>query len=267
MSLVRPDRPYLRANHFASITSFSYGVLSVALLYLTVKHGGSFMYLAILACLLEYTGYDIIGESDISTYVFFPEGKLLLTLVNYVVIGRLLRASGKDTIFCVRIQFVSFLLQFSCFAIIFIQPIIATMMGLTVGHGVPGGDFNDWLLALLIKNIPFASILYTVAFSKKFAMWKIPELRKTFFCLFSSTGLIFVSDIYHICEKFAYYKSFIATNESPFIIFFLLICFTLFTVFHYGKVTPIEFLRGYGRNAPLLGITGMEYRRLPLTST
>ena len=270
MSLIKQNREFLRANHFASTALFSYGVLSAGLLYLTVKHGGSFMYLAVIACMLEYAAYRIIGRSDGSTYVYLPVAKLLLTLVNYIVIGRLLRASGKNTIFCVWTQFVSFLLQFShCVLTIIIHPIIVFMMAISYGFYYQDSAIN-WILALLIKNIPFASILYTVAFSKKFEMWKIPQLRKTFFCLFSSTGLIFLSDIYHIFASLSYYGSYVTTSEVPFIIFemlTMLICFTLFTVFHYGKVTPMEFLRGYGRNAPLLGITGEEYRRLPVTET
>ena len=265
------NRPYLGANHFFFTASFSYGVLSLALLYFTVKHGGSFMYLAVVACMLECHGYNTIGrDNDDPTYIYFPAAKYLLTLVNYIVIGRLLRASGKNTIFCVWTQFVSFLLQFShCVLTIIIHPIIVFMIAISYGFYYQDSAIN-WILALLIKNIPFASILYTVAFSKKFEMWKIPQLRKTFFCLFSSTGLIFLSDIYHIFASLSYYGSYVTTSEVPFIIFemlTMLICFILFTVFHYGKVTPIEFLRGYGRNAPLLGITGEEYRRLPLTET
>ena len=263
MSLIKQNREFLRANHFASTALFSYGVLSAGLLYLTVKHGGSFMYLAVIACMLEYAAYRIIGRSDGSTYVYLPVAKLLLTLVNYIVIGRLLRASGKDTIFCVRTQIVSFLLQFSGFVTIFIQPLIGICMGLSGGSiGFPRGHVDEWILALLAKNIPFAFTLCTVAF--KFEMWEIPELRKTFYCLFSSTGLIFISDIYHIFAGFGGdANSYISTNEVPFIILemtTMLICFTLFTVFHYGKVTPVEFLRGYGRNAPLFGITGREYK-------
>ena len=271
MTLIKRNRPHLIANHFASAAFFLYGVLSVALLYLTVKHGDIFMYLAVIACMLECHGYyyityfsDIdsryLSTADISIYLHFPIAKLLITFINYNVIGRLLRASG-------RTRCVSFLLQFFCVLNIIIHPFIGFLMSFSDVVD----SFDRWFVAnillsqLLMKNIPFAFTLCTVAFSKKFEMWEIPELRKTFYCLFSSTGLIFLGDVYLILQYYDYYGSYVTTNEAPFIILemtTMLICFTLFTVFHYGKVTPIEFLRGYSRSS-LLGITGEEYRRLP----
>ena len=243
----------------------------MALFYLTVKHGGSFMYLAVLACLFESLGYATIGFGDNSTYVLFPVAKLIMCLVNYIVIGRLLRASGKDTIFSMDPQLVSALLQFIGAVTIFIQPIIGIMMALTGGgSGYMHDETGTGLILLLIRSTPFASILWTIAFSEDFLMWEIPELRGTFYCLFSTFGLILVSDIYGILAYTSPYESYLRTNEVPFIIFemmTMLICFTVCTVFHYGRVTPMEFLRGYGRSAPLLGITGLQYRRLPVVST
>ena len=244
----------------------------MALFYLTVKHGGSFMYLAVLACSLESFNYATIGdEMDTLTFVdWCSMAKFLMCSVNYIVIGRLLRASGKERIFCVNPQFVSPLLLFSGLVTIFIQPIYVFVMAFIVLDGGFGDLTAYGLILLLIRSTPFASILWTIAFSEKFLMWEIPELRGTFYCLFSTFGLILVSDIYGTLHFLSNRTSYYRTNIWTFIVFemmTMLICFTVCTVFHYGRVTPMEFLRGYGRSAPLLGITGLQYRCVPLIST
>ena len=260
MSAIQRNRDFLTENHFASAASCIFGFLSAVNFYLTVKYGGSFMYLAVVACLMESIGYATIADGDMSTYVLFPVAKLFLALVNYTVIGRLLRASGEDFILCMRSQFVYLLLQASGVATIFLQPLCGIMMGLTF-HPYDPTEIRSGLIILLIRSSPFAYILSTVAFSNNFGMWRIPELKKTFYCLFSSTGLVLISDVYHIIVYGSLNDSYIVRNEWPFIIFemvTMLICCTVYTVFHFGMVTPKEFLLGDGKSDRHLAINGLE---------
>ena len=264
MSLIEPNRVLLTdLAGIVGIARYSYAVLFLALLFQTLRYGGSFMLLAVVACILEFVGYSAAFEDYAFANPHLPTAKLLVNMVNYIVIGRLLRASGKDTIFCAISQFVSFLLQFSTVLYIIFQPILSVVM--CIGrHGLSlPSDVDIEVPILVIRSIPFASILWTLAFSEDFLMWEIPELRKTFYCLFSSSTLVLLSDIYHIFYGFQDYGSYVLSRKYHFILFemmTMLSCFTLFTVYHYGKITPIEFLRGYGRNAPLFGITGREYK-------
>ena len=271
MSLVVPNRVHLTdLAGIVIIARYSYAVLFFALLFQTVRYGGSFMLLAAVACALEFVGYSAAFDDSAFANPYLPSAKNLVNLVNYIVIGRLLRASGKDTVLCVSMQFVSFLLQFSIFLTIMVQPLVWLIMGLnnSSAGGGPGDPMDVahidlWLNALVIRSTPFASILWTLAFSEEFLMWEIPELRKTFYCLFASSTLVLISDIYHILFGYWNYKSYVLVTKWPFMIFemiTMLSCFTLFYVYHYGKITPIEFLRDYGRDAPLFGITGREYK-------
>ena len=266
MADIDESRMFLAKYHLTSAARFSYGVLSLALLYLTVKYGGSFMYLAVFACMVEYQTYTERYETDMTPLSLqFPNGKLFLSLVNYILVGRLLRASGKEFIFCMRTQYVSLLLQLSGVVTIIVHPFNLLNLALSSPGSLPTGDVGNKLLGLSIRSTPFGTILWIVAFASDYDLWEVPELRKTFYCLFSSTGLLFINDVYNIFFLRSHHESYIATNEVPFIIFEILlslICFTLFTAFHYGKVTPREFLRGYGKNAPLLGVTGLEYREI-----
>lgn len=260
MSHIQENREFLTENYFASAASCIFGFLSVANFYLTLKYGGYFMHLIVAACLMECIGYATIAEGDMSTYVIFPVAKLFLALVNYTVIGRLLRASRREFILCFRSQFVYLLLQASGVVTIFLQPLCGLMMGLTF-HSRDSREICSGLMILLIRSSPFAYILSTVACSSSFGMWRIPELRKTFQCLFFSTGLIFISDVYHIFVYGSPGDSYVVSNEWPFIMFemvTMLICCTVYTVLHFGKVTPTEFLRGDGKNERHLAMVGPE---------
>ena len=80
-----------------------------------------------------------------------------------------------------------------------------------------------------------------VAFGAEWRMWDAVQLREAFICLYITSALIYVRNLYRIVNYASPTTSDIVTHEAYFIVFegvSIFVCFVIYSAFHFGRVLP-----------------------------
>jgi hypothetical protein len=234
-----------KENCYAFIVLFA--CVSVVILGLNITYRNhDFNYILFVAGLLEVLGYamrlQVLSKIDVASMVISEFVlilcPILLALVNYLVVARFMQMRNKG-VCCIKPKVLSALFLCSDVLCFFIQ---ASAGGLIS----QGNNFGINLLVIgLVLQLAFFSlfiyIMTLVAFGPEWRMWDAVLLRESFICLYITSGLIYLRNIYRIVSYSSPGKSDINTHEGYFIAFegtAIFLTMVVYTALHFGRVLP-----------------------------
>jgi len=253
-------RPDIYGNSL-QVVQFSICTIMIAVLnavYLRrTGNPAKYMHLITFTGLMEVVGYSLrIYASlceDVSclnttafivTTVAILIAPIFLATVNYVVVGKLLKATEKSvlcirashaTCFFLTADILCFLIQCSAAALLTSKNATQQNQGKSIvlfGLGLQLFFFTG-----------FAFIALYMAFSKKFNMMANQTFRPVFLGLFVSIVCLYVRNVYRCVEFASGYDSEIVKHE---LIFFLLetlpilVAFCAYIYYHFGRYLPAD---------------------------
>jgi len=260
LSHVYHYRPDIYGNS-TQVVLFSLGTILIAVLNAVYSrrtgNPAKYMHLITFTGLMEVVGYALrIYASlceDVSclntnafivTTVAILIAPIFLATVNYVVVGKLLKATGKSvlcikashaTCFFLTADILCFLIQCSAAALLTSKNPSQQDQGKSIvllGLGLQLFFFTG-----------FAFIALYMAFSKKFSMMTNQTLRPVFIGLFVSIICLYIRNVYRCVEFASGYNSDLVKHE---LIFFLLetlpilVAFGAYIYYHFGRDLPSD---------------------------
>jgi len=209
-----------------------------------------YMYLIPIVGLMESLGYFMRIETtqslNLTSYItatcLILIAPILLAGVNYIVVGKLLQASGKS-ILCIKPR------HATCFFItadVLCFVVQCGAAGLLVQKNQQMQDVgtDTVLFGLFLQLVFFTAyevISLYLAFSKEFAMMKNPALRPVFKGLFLTSTCIYVRNVFRFVEFASGRNSEIVKYELVFFGFETIpidiACFFYF-LYHFGRLLP-----------------------------
>jgi len=207
-----------------------------------------YMYLIPIVGFMEALGYYMRIQTtkslNLTSYItatcLILIAPILLAGVNYVIVGKLLQASGKSML-CIKPR------HATCFFIaadVLCFVIQCGAAGLLVQKNQQMQDIgtDTVLFGLFLQLVFFTAyevISLYLAFSKEFAMMKIPSLRPVFKGLFLTSICIYVRNVFRFVEFAAGRHSDINKYELVFFGFETipidLACF-FYCLYHFGRL-------------------------------
>jgi len=211
-----------------------------------------YMYLIPIVGFMEAFGYFMRIETaqllNLTSYIaatcLILIAPILLAGVNYIIIGKLLKASGKSLL-CIQPR------HATCFFItadVLCFVIQCGAAGLLVQKNQSMQDIgtDTVLLGLFLQLVFFTAyeaISIYLAFSKRFAMWKNPALRPVFKGLFLTSICIYIRNVFRFVEFASGRNSEIVKYEMVFFGFETIpidmACF-FYCLYHFGRLLPAD---------------------------
>jgi len=191
-----------------------------------------------------YTTQSLNLTSYITATCLILVAPILLAGVNYVVVGKLLQASGKSML-CIKPRYAT---RFFVLADVLCFVVQCGAAGLLVQKNQAMQDTGtDTVLFGLGMQLVFFTgygiIAGYLAFSKEFAMFKTPELRAVFKGLFFTSVCIYIRNIFRFVEFASGRNSQIVKYELVFFGFETIpidiACF-FYCLYHFGRLLPAD---------------------------
>ena len=209
-----------------------------------------YMHILTATGIMEALGYgfriyalqsETIGGFILTTLLILIS-PIALAVVNYVVVGKLLRASGKQ---------IGFLKANHVTRLFLASDIFSFMLQGGAGGLLASKDpvmqdtgKNIVLVGLAIQTLfftMFVAIAVYMAMSEKFALMSVRELRPVFSCLFLTIACLYIRNIYRFVEFASGIDSPIVTSELIFAMFEtlpIMASLCIYILQHFGKLLP-----------------------------
>jgi len=248
-------RPDPVGNYIEAAEFLCFAILMVGLNVWFARRTGNkagYMYLIPIVGFMEALGYFMRIETtktlNLTSYItatcLILIAPILLAGVNYVMVGKLLKASGKNLL-CIKPQ------HATCFFItadVLCFVIQCGAAGLLVQNNQSMQDIGTDTVCLglalqLVFFTAYEAISVYLAFSKQFAMWKIPALRPVFKGLFLTSICIYIRNVFRFVEFASGRNSQIVKYELVFFGFETIpidmACF-FYCLYHFGRLMPAD---------------------------
>lgn len=262
---------YLRTFHFqpnadaAIAHGVAFALMACALMHInwrSGKTGGApgasapqpvprYLHLLPVCALLEAVGYFVrvpaVTERNLMAYItqsfLILVVPIILALVQYITVGRLLRATGKR-VWCVRPALLSRLFLASDILCFILQSGGSGMMTSPTMKAMGAANAIAGIVLQLIFYTAFAALVFTLAYGRDFKLAANPQLRPVFTGLLVTIGLIYARNVYRIAQ-FADTDTngVFATSEFLFNGFETVAIFLAFAAFgywHFGRLLPAD---------------------------
>jgi hypothetical protein len=234
-----------KENCYAFIVLFA--CVSVVILGLNITYRSyNFNYILFVAGILEVLGYALrlqilteaaTGPLVVSEFVLIV-CPILLALVNYLVVARFMIMRNKG-VCCIKPKVLSALFLSSDVLCFFIQASAGGLIAQGVEFGV-----NLLVIGLVVQLAFFSLFIYImtlVAFGPEWRMWDAVLLRESFICLYVTSGLIYLRNLYRIVNYASPVTSDINIHEGYFIAFegtAIFLSMVVYSALHFGRVLP-----------------------------
>lgn len=250
----RPDT----AGNVTQIVLFSICTIAIIVLnyvfYRRTGNPANYMHAISITGIMEVIGYalriDARDRLDLTSFIVTTVclliAPILLAAVNYVVVGKLLKATGKPILFikpahatCLFLaaDILCFLVQASAAALLTSKD--------------PTGKTQDQGTAIVLFGLALQTFFFTafvlislyMAFSKKFAMMANVSLRPVFIGLFLTIFCLYIRNTFRFVEFASGRNSEINKSELIFFLFETLPIFVSFVVYcfyHFGRLLPVD---------------------------
>lgn len=185
--------------------------------------GLRYMWILPFTGVLELLGYWLKADAAITkdtfgrfvpSVLFLLMSPIFLALINYTVIGRLLRASGQR-IGCLSPRWVTRMFLLSDVLTFFVQGGGGGMLAIQSDAAQAAGQAIV-LVGLAIQIAFFTAFVCTihaVGTQPRFGVVQLPSLRPVLHCLYVTIGLLFIRNIYRLVEFASGIESPVVTNE------------------------------------------------------
>jgi len=238
------------------VIQFSLATLTIAWLnfHFSRKTGNPawYMHLITLTGLMEVVGYvlriETVKTLNLTCFITTTAGILvapiLLAGVNYVVIGKLLKASNKS-ILCIKPRHATCFFVTADVLCFFIQCSSAALLT-SKDSSLQSAGTDVVLFGLSLQLFFFSCfvlIAFYLAYSKKFRMISIPELRPVFKGLLFTSIFLYIRNVFRFVEFASGRDSQIVKYEMVFFFFEtspILASFVLYCIYHFGYLLPGE---------------------------
>jgi hypothetical protein len=218
--------PSYAAAVAAAVCFFVVAVLTSASVARHVnRKQGWYMTIIPITAVVELLGYDMriatIIEAKLVPYItstlFLLTAPIALAAVNYIVAGKLLRASGKS-VGCIKANTLARLYLISDIVCFFVQAggggLLASKDMNMVNMGLSTMQFGLGLQMVIFTS--FIGITIYMQRSAKFALGAVAEVRPVFHGLYVTSALLFVRNLYRLLEFSMGNDGYFITNEWVF---------------------------------------------------
>ena len=226
---------------------FSFASLMILAAILGSPHRPRYVWIIFVCAVLEAVGYGArvhtCQNADLSSFIvqalLILVVPIALALVNYIVVGLLLEASGKQ-VACLpprRIARAFFVSDIACFLL---QSGGAGMLVQASSQEMGKTLIVAGILLQLGFFTAFCLLTSYTAFSRRLRLYDIPHFKPVFQSLLTTSVLIYVRNIFRACE-YLDAQGYIGTHEWVFDVFesfAILMCFVAFSVWHFGRLLP-----------------------------
>lgn len=209
-----------------------------------------YMHILTFTGLMEAVGYGtrIYATESASLSGFIVTTLLILispialAVVNYVVVGKLLRATGRQVGFLKANHITRLFLASDVFSFV----MQGGAGGLLASKDAVMQDIGKdiVLIGLAIQTFFFTMFVVValyIAFHNSFALIKIDELKPVFSGLFLTIACLYIRNIYRFVEFASGIESPVVTSELVFNMFETLpifVSFCIYAIHHFGKLLP-----------------------------
>jgi len=248
-------RPDIYGNSI-QIALFSVATLIVAglniMFWRRTGNPAKYMHLVTITGLMEVVGYglrihasrNINLTSFIVTTVLLLIAPILLAAVNYVVVGKILKATGKSILF-IRPSHATCLFLSADILCFLVQSSAAALLT-SKDPAVQDQGIGVVLFGLGLQTFFFTCFVFIavyMAFSKKFALFYNPSFRSVFMGLFLSVGCLYVRNAFRFVEFASGKDSQVVKYELVFFLFEtlpILVSFIVYNSYHFGRLLPVD---------------------------
>jgi hypothetical protein len=274
----RPDI-YGNSTQIALFTIATLAIASLSILYARrTGNPAKYMHAITFTGLMEIVGYSLrIHASQnldltsfIVTTVCLLIAPILLAAVNYVVVGKLLKASGKSILF-IKPHHATCLFLTADILCFFVQCSAAALIT-SKDPAVHDQGIGVVLLGLALQTFFFTCFVFIslyMGISKKFMMMKNPSLRPVFIGLFLSMACLYIRNAFRFVEFASGTGSEVVKFELVFFVFEtlpILISFVVYCTYHFGRLLPIDAelpaLLAKGAPTPKEEMAGVEMQQV-----
>eukprot|EP00292_Cryptomonas_paramecium_P008548 CAMPEP_0113699350 /NCGR_PEP_ID=MMETSP0038_2-20120614/23264_1 /TAXON_ID=2898 /ORGANISM="Cryptomonas paramecium" /LENGTH=283 /DNA_ID=CAMNT_0000622709 /DNA_START=43 /DNA_END=891 /DNA_ORIENTATION=+ /assembly_acc=CAM_ASM_000170 len=226
---------------FACVTL---GILASILL---AKNRPRYIWILFVCACLETVGYgarvECTQSGALGTFIIQAVVILVvpiaIALVNYIVVGLLLEAAGRQ-VYCLTPKRVARLFFASDVGAFFLQATGASMMA-----NEASADFgqNLALIGVVVQLgffTAFVGLIVQVAVGSDFRLFHVPDLKPVFYSLFTTSSLLYLRNIYRTIE-FLDRHGYVASNEWVFVVFetvAVILCFVAYSFWNFGRLLP-----------------------------
>lgn len=209
-----------------------------------------YMHILTFTALMEAVGYGFriytTNSANLTGYIvttlLILISPIALAVVNYVVVGKLLRATGKQVGFLKASHVTRLFLASDVFSFI----MQGGAGGLLASKDEVMQDIgkNIVLIGLAIQTLFFTMFVLVsvyIAFHKSFALFKVDALKPVFSGLFLTITCLYIRNIYRFVEFASGIESPVVTSELIFNMFETLpifVAFCIYGIHHFGKLLP-----------------------------
>eukprot|EP00292_Cryptomonas_paramecium_P011442 CAMPEP_0113703864 /NCGR_PEP_ID=MMETSP0038_2-20120614/26143_1 /TAXON_ID=2898 /ORGANISM="Cryptomonas paramecium" /LENGTH=314 /DNA_ID=CAMNT_0000628467 /DNA_START=107 /DNA_END=1051 /DNA_ORIENTATION=+ /assembly_acc=CAM_ASM_000170 len=240
---------YMPSTDLAIADTILYAAISVGMLVsiLRSSHRPRYIWILFVCACLETIGYgarvECTGSGALSTFivqaVLILVVPIAIALVNYIVVGILLEAGGKQ-VYCLTPKRVARVFFASDVGAFFLQAIGASMMA---NEASADSGQNLALIGVVVQLgffTMFVFLILYIAFGNGFRMYAMAEFKPVFHALCLTSILMYLRNIYRTIE-FLDRHGYVASNEwvfSVFDTFAILVCFLAYSFWNFGQLLP-----------------------------
>jgi hypothetical protein len=226
---------------------FACAALMVLRATLANPHRPSYVWIIFSCAVLEAIGYGarVHASENAALMSYIAQSFLILVvpialaLVNYIVVGKLLKATGKRVL-CMAPQRIAKAFLISDIVCFVLQSGGSGMM--TQASMKQMGEANT--IAGIVMQLSFFTafciLTYHIAFGSNFRLYDIPHLQPVFRALLTTSVLLYIRNIYRIAQ-FADIDGYVGTHEWLFDVFetfTIFLCFVAYAHWHFGRLLP-----------------------------
>ena len=201
-----------------------------------------------LACaVLEAIGYGarihVAEYADLAAFIvqslFILVIPIALTLVNYIVLGMLMHTAGKQ-VGCLQPQRVARTFFSSDMVCFMFQSGGAGMLVHANLQSFGNGLIVAGIVVQLCFFTGFCLLTVYAAFSRRFSLYDVPQLRPVFHSLLTTNALLYIRNIFRVWEALDA-GGYVGTHEWLFEAFeslAILLCLAAYSHWHFGRLLP-----------------------------
>jgi hypothetical protein len=248
-------RPDIYGNSI-QIALFSVATIIIAglnfMFWRRTGNSAKYMHMVTVTGLMEVVGYglrihasqNINLTSFIITTVLLLIAPILLAAVNYVVVGKLLKATGKSILF-IRPSHATCLFLTADILCFLVQSSAAALLT-SKDPAVQDQGIGVVLFGLALQTFFFTCFVFIavyMAFSKKFALMANPGLRGVFVGLFLTMACLYIRNTFRFVEFASGKNSDVVKYELVFFLFEtlpILASFVVYCSYHFGRLLPAD---------------------------